>query len=129
MRKLQVINVGSFHLSRNLGAIALLAFGLSTTPAYAQQSNTDVARRHFEQAIRYYQQDDYERALASFRAAYQASPHPSVLYNMAQCQIRLGKRQEAIRLLEQLLTEQPNTPMRDEAGRMIERLRRQPQPP
>lgn len=108
--------------------IALLVTGLTATPrANAQQSNREAASRHFEEAIQHYNQNNYEQALLSFSAAYRASPHPSVLYNMAQCQARLGKPQEAIRLLEQLLVQQPNTPRRDEVRRMIERLRQQPQ--
>ena len=106
------------------GAVALLAGQLASPRAYAQQGNDEAARRHFTDGVSYYEQGQYDRALSSFRAAYQSSPRPALLYNMAQCQIRLNKRAEAIRLLQQFLSEDPNTSMREQVLRLIENLRR-----
>jgi hypothetical protein len=38
-----------------------------------------------------------------FRSAYELQPHPSVLYNIAQCEVRLGDTASAITTLERFL--------------------------
>jgi tetratricopeptide (TPR) repeat protein len=68
-------------------------------------STKELARGHFTRGVELAGQGDYEPALAEFLAAYQASPHFAVLYNIAQAYILLGRPIEAIATLEQYLRE------------------------
>lgn len=113
---------------RLVGLALALASALLATSASAQQANVDEARRRFTQGTALYQRGEYQAAFAEFEAAYRASPHPAILFNMAQCQVQLGRRAEAIRLLERLLAAGVEPATADEVRRTIERLRAQPGP-
>lgn len=54
------------------------------------------ARERFLEALRAYDRDDYNGALLQFRAAYELAPRAAILFNIAQCQERLGDLQGAL---------------------------------
>ncbi len=63
---------------------------------------TDLARRHFRNGVKLYQDTNYAGALAEFEAAYELKPGPSSLQNMALCQkalFRYGEAADTLRLL------------------------------
>lgn len=49
------------------------------------------ARAHFVQGVAQAKQASWQAALASFQAAYQLAPEPTVLFNLAGAQLRCGK--------------------------------------
>lgn len=61
------------------------------------------ARRHFEQGVALFQEDDMEAALAEFRASYGLNPLPQVLFNIAVSLRRLRRYAEAADSLRQYL--------------------------
>ena len=69
----------------------------------AADPNADVARRHFKQGVKLYQDANYAGALAEFEAAYAAKPGPGSLQNIALCQKALYRYGEAADALTRLL--------------------------
>lgn len=61
------------------------------------------ARELFDEGVRLADEGRFESARAVFRSAYELQPHPSVLYNIAQCEVRLGDTQSAVATLERFL--------------------------
>lgn len=54
------------------------------------------ARERFMLGVQLFERGDYNRALLEFRATYELAPRGAVLFNIAQCQERLGDLQGAI---------------------------------
>src|SRR5262245_60656219 len=52
------------------------------TPEEQLQREAD---RHFQSGVALYKEANYSEALAEFGRAYEISPHPLVLYNIAEC--------------------------------------------
>lgn len=94
-------------------AAALAAFGPAWVPghmdlAHAQQNdqaNRAEASRHFKLGVRLYAESKYDEALIEFQRAYELSPHPSVLYNIAAAHRELSRYAESIQFFEQFLAE------------------------
>lgn len=76
------------------------------------------------EGLAHYQQQDYQAALACFEDAYRAQPLPALLYNIAQCQIRLNRRADAVRTLERMLA-QPGMQAHPQAQQLLNELRQQ----
>jgi hypothetical protein len=92
-------------------ALALGARGVGADEGAARAT----ARQHFERGVTLAKQHAYAEALSEFERAYAAVPHFSVLYNVAQAQIALGRSAEAVATLQRYL---------DEAGARIDAKRR-----
>jgi hypothetical protein len=69
---------------------------------------TEVARRRFQEGVKYYDQKKYEEARAAFLQAYALKRHPAVLINLAQSESRSGHPLEAARHFSAFLRESPN---------------------
>ncbi len=54
------------------------------------------ARKHFDQAVRLYNIQQYDRAADEFRAAYLIDPQPKLLYSLAQAERLGGDCEQAI---------------------------------
>ncbi len=65
-------------------AVAIAASHASLTLAQTGPAGED-AKTSFMKGVELYNADDYKGALAEFLAAYEAKPHHSVLFNIAQC--------------------------------------------
>jgi hypothetical protein len=63
------------------------------------------ARGHFTRGVELAKQRSYEAALAEFSRAYDLSPHFSVLYNIGQADVALGRHAAAAEVLERYLSE------------------------
>jgi tetratricopeptide (TPR) repeat protein len=61
------------------------------------------AAAHYEQGLQLANQGQFQEALDEFDAAYAASPHYAVLYNVGQAQMALGRPIEAIAALTRYL--------------------------
>jgi hypothetical protein len=60
-------------------------------PAAAQPApSRSEAQRHYELGLRYFDTQEYERAITEFRASYAQDPRPEALYALGQAQRRSG---------------------------------------
>lgn len=82
----------------------VLALGSTlAVPAWAGEEPWRAARTHYQQGVELAKRGDYKAALEEFNAAYAASPHFAVLYNIGQAEVALGRPQRAIDVLERYL--------------------------
>lgn len=82
----------------------VLALGSTlAVPAWADEEPWRAARTHYQQGVELAKRGDYQAALEAFNAAYAASPHFAVLYNIGQAEVALGRPQKAIEVLERYL--------------------------
>lgn len=82
---------------RLLGAFVALALAL--TPGLASAQNVP-AREHFDRGVRLSSEGDLRGALTEFRAAYELSQNPEVLFNLAATHENLNEYVEARDLIE-----------------------------
>ena len=75
----------------------------SSAPPAPTPTNTELARQHFKQGVKLYQDANYTGALAEFEAAYATKPGPGSLQNIALCQKALYRYGEAADSLTRLL--------------------------
>lgn len=109
--------------------LAAMLFALALCPAAASADDRAAARGHFARAEAHYQASRFSEALAAYDAAYQASPLPEFLYNMAQCHRQLGHAAQAVTLYERFLAERPDAPNREVVEGLIANLRPAPTEP
>ena len=64
-------------------------------PAHAEDPTEARAKELFENGARLYEEGQYDDAVMAWQAAYQLSPRPLLLFNMANAYERLGRYQEA----------------------------------
>lgn len=78
-----------------------------TRPAHAEvgAAAREAARIEYERGLELAKHGDYTTALSAFRAAYAASPHFLVLYNIAQAEVALGRPIPAAEALSRYLDE------------------------
>lgn len=101
--------------------ILALAVLFASTPrvAFAEDSATKAARRHFAKGDKLFALGRFEEALGHYEKAYESKPLPGFLFNIAQCHRNLGHIDEAIFSYRKYLTEQPDADNRDEVEQQI----------
>lgn len=110
------------------GALALcLAASVGLTswsqPSLAQNDGeTELARQRFREGVAHYDRQDYEKARLAFLQAYLLKPHPAVLLNLAQSELRAGRYAEAAENFTKYL-QNPNAPAADHAKAGFEEAR------
>ena len=80
---------------------------MASAPAWAQSSDDELGRRHFESGVAYLQESDYENALKAFDKAYALSKRPAILLNIATVHERRGDSKAAIEALKRYLEVAP----------------------
>ncbi len=75
----------------------------AAAPAKPDDERTEMARRHFKNGVKLFQDKNYKGALAEFEAAYELKPGPSSLQNIALSLKALFRYAEAARKLDLLL--------------------------
>src|ERR1044071_2818541 len=90
--------------------LAAVCLAIFVPPAQAQDKDaiTEMARRRFQEGVKFFDQKRYEEARAAFVQAYALKHHPAVLLNLAQSEIRSGHVLEAARHFSTYLRESPN---------------------
>jgi tetratricopeptide (TPR) repeat protein len=88
--------------SRRVGWVLAVSFLLFARPALADPK---LARQHYEIALEALQAGELRKAQTSFEAAYRASPHYLVLYNLGRVSFELGERERARDYFERYLEE------------------------
>src|SRR5258708_8988783 len=106
--------------TRSCIAALLLAASSAALPcrvAIAQEKDavTEMARRRFQEGVKFFDQKRYEEARAAFLQAYALKRHPAVLLNLAQSEARSGHPAEAARHFATYLRESPNPPANERA--------------
>jgi len=83
------------------------AWVLFAAPAAAQAPDSAKARAaaHFERGLTLVKNGEIAAAVGAFEEAYQTSPHYSVLYNLGQAYVALGKPAQAVHALQRYLRE------------------------
>jgi len=80
----------------------------STARADEKDAVTEMARRRFQEGVKFFDQKRYEEARGAFLQAYALKKHPALLLNLAQSEIRSGHPAEAARHFSAYLREAPN---------------------
>jgi len=98
-----------------VGAVLGLALGASAAraapkapPAPKPEVKTPEqkeAERHFQSGVQLFKEAKYAEALAEFERAYEISPQPLVLYNIAGCHRELSHYSEAVAYYRRFLSE------------------------
>src|SRR3954447_6785015 len=86
---------------------ALVVLGLLLACAAARADDVPAAAVHYEAGQKYYDQGRYDEAIGEYEAAYKLSPHPNVLYNIAQAHERLLEYAKSVDWFERYLREAP----------------------
>lgn len=103
---------------------AALAVGLHHDLAYAQtDGETEVAKQRFKEGVRHYDQREYDKARLAFLQAYLLKPHPTVLLNLAQCELRAGRHADAAQNFAKYIRENPDADAMDHALAGLEEAR------
>jgi hypothetical protein len=86
------------------GVASAQASGTAATSASEPDEAVARARRHFENGVKLYRDQNYAGALAEFEAAYRLKPGAGSIQNVALSQKALFRYAEAARTLQALLT-------------------------
>ncbi len=105
-------------------AIAVVAAGAIAgpvaPPAFADPAR---ARAHFDLGKRYFEVDEYGKAIEEFKAAHVEEPDPAFLYNIAECHRHMGQNKEALVFYRRfLLLSPPNAPARPSVEKRVAAL-------
>lgn len=103
--------------------IAVCVLLLCASTVWAQ--NKDAAKAAYRRGTQHYNLNEIPQALDAFKEAYRAFEEPSFLFNIGQCQRRLGQNEEAIQSFRSYLRNVSNPPNRDEVERLLEKLNEQ----
>lgn len=82
-------------------------------------SDVDKAREHLRKASVHYDLQEFRKALTEFREAYRLKNDPVILFDMGQCNRKMGKYREAIDFYKSYLRKVPSGTNRAEAERLI----------
>lgn len=110
------------RVSGSFGGCILVAL-LVATPSLAQptQEALRTARRRFQEGVAAVDAGNYEAARIAFQQAYALKPHPAVLRNLGQAELKTGRYLEAARHLAVFLrdTTYGSPAEREVAGRSL----------
>ena len=96
----------------------------AAAPAGAEPSSAtvDAARVHTRQGAAYYDLNRYREAYGEFEQAYLLQQDPALLYNMGQCQRKLGNAEQALHFYRTYLRRAPQGPLTVEAEKRVREL-------
>jgi tetratricopeptide (TPR) repeat protein len=97
---------------------------VTTDPAATppRPPDTAAARAHARQGSAYYDLNRFREAYLEFEQAYLAEQDPALLYNMGQCQRKLGNSEEALHFYRTYLRRAPNGPSSAEAEKRVHEI-------
>jgi hypothetical protein len=98
--------------------------GEAAAPAAAEPNGAtvDAARAHTRQGSAYYDLNRYQEAYGEFEQAYLLEQDPALLYNMGQCQRKLGNAEQALHFYRTYLRRAPQGPLTVEAEKRVREL-------
>jgi tetratricopeptide (TPR) repeat protein len=95
-------------------------------PEARAQDELAEGKRHYEQALRHYDLNEFDKAIAEFTAAYVITHEPALLYNIAQAYRLKGDRQHALEFYRSYLRRAPDAPNKADVDKWIRELERPP---
>lgn len=98
--------------------LAALAILLAPAPAFAD-ARTE-ARAHFKKGMEAIAAGKYDDGIAELKVAYEISPHPNVLYNIARTHAEAGDLENAVANFRRYL--ESNPPDKDEIAAVVKNL-------
>jgi hypothetical protein len=104
MRIAPVVVIGA-GLGLALGAPAARAAPPKPPKPEVKTTAQKEAERHFQSGVQLFKEAKYAEALAEFERAYEISPQPLVLYNIAGCHRELSQYSEAVAYYRRFLSE------------------------
>lgn len=101
------------------GCLVGLVLCLCTNESRAQDAATQ-AKQNFERGLAHADRGEIDAAIEAFEAAYAASPHPTVLFNLGQAYSISGRPVEALRALRTYLEQaKPDAARKAEAEQLV----------
>jgi tetratricopeptide (TPR) repeat protein len=85
-------------------------------------SSTEAARAHARQGLALYDLKRFQEAFNEFEQAYLLEQDPALLYDMAQCQRKLGNNEEALHFYRTYLRRVPKGPSAVEAEKRAKEI-------
>jgi tetratricopeptide (TPR) repeat protein len=92
-------------MARCLAFLLVMALLYAARVASAEADTKTQAREHFERGVAAFNQRRFGDAAEEFQSAYRLSPAFSVLYNIGQVNVALGRAVEAVDAFEQYLAQ------------------------
>ena len=105
--------------------VVLAADEAGAPPKHPDDPVAAEARRHYEEGTKAYNLGEYPRAIAEFKAAYNAKPDPLLLYNIAQSFRLGGDAAQALFFYRSFLRNMPEASNRKEVEGRIRTLEKQ----
>ncbi|MES1171790.1 MAG: tetratricopeptide repeat protein [Bacteroidota bacterium] len=102
-----------------------LATGAARTAQAADDPASSEAKRHYEEGTKAFNLGEYPRAIAEFKATYNAKPDPLLLYNIAQSYRLAGDAGQALFFYKSFLRNMPAAANRKEVEGHIKTLQKQ----
>jgi len=108
--------------------VCLLALVMASTSARAaaptgsDEALAAEARKHYEEGTKAFNLAEFPRAIAEFKAAYNAKPDPLLLFNIAQAFRLGGDDAQALLFYKSFLRNMPDAPNRKEVEARIRTL-------
>jgi tetratricopeptide (TPR) repeat protein len=115
-------------LIRSASTLAAAALALVAAAPAARADDLAEARRHFEAGEAHYARGAWREAFASYEAAYRSAPLPDLLFNLGQCQRKLGDRERALELYRRFLESSPPQDKRHIVEELLRDLEAEPAP-
>jgi tetratricopeptide (TPR) repeat protein len=104
-------------------AVVFLLLQLMSARAPADEDESRVrARAHFKAATALYEAGEYDQAIVEFRSAYELSPLPELLFNIAQAHRLAQRPQQALEGYRRYLALEPQGPVSEQARALIVEL-------
>jgi tetratricopeptide (TPR) repeat protein len=122
-----MIDAARTRFLRLAASVMALSLTLASTPVAAgpnDSSRRPTAPMLYEQGEAEYKVGNIDAAIELFSRGYALEPRPEFLLNLAQCYRALGRRTEAILHFERFIKAAPDHPLRPNAEKTLEELRR-----
>lgn len=97
--------------------------GVARAAPAAQADKESAARAHYQKGATLFRQQDYAGAWLEFTSAYQLLPRAELLFNMARCEVKLGRPADALAHFKAYLEAFPNDPDANGIRKEMEGLR------
>jgi len=115
---------GSLAFAALVALVAAIPLVAAPAPARAQPAADERARAaaHFKQGQAFFQNGDFDRAIAEYQAAYELSKEPLLIFNIALCHDRSKRPEPALAAFRRYLELSPEGDVADEAREDVARL-------
>lgn len=109
-------------LWRARGAVCALAMSMAWPSSGAEPGGRTEAGPHFQRGAQAYAIGHFDEAIAEFETAYKLDPAPILLFNIAQANRHLGRKERALFFYRRYLEQAPAAPNRADAQRHVTEL-------